>query len=86
MPAVIDDVTASERDDASGTVVYTTLYDLIAAVNGTIAPGEEGCVTPIVAHLLCAGHARFLRDVDVERLWVEAAPADFPAEALGAPV
>lgn len=71
MPAVIDDVIALEQEDASESVVYTTLYDLVAAVNDAIAPGEEACVTPIVAHLLRAGQARFLRHVEVERLWVE---------------
>jgi hypothetical protein len=61
MLAVMDDVTASERADASATIVYTTLYDLIASVNNAIAPGEEACVVPIVAHLLRTGHAHFLR-------------------------
>jgi hypothetical protein len=55
--------------------VYTTLYDLIAAVQDAIAPGEEASVTPIVAHLLRASHAHFLRDVDVDMLWADAAPA-----------
>ena len=82
MPAVTDDVTASERDGASGTVVYTTLHDLIAAINDEIEPGEEGCVTPIVAHLLRAGHARFLRGVDVETLWAAPATASLPVAEL----
>ena len=81
MPAVMDDVTASERADVSGTIVYTTLYDLIDSVNDAITPGEEACVVPIVAHLLRTGHARFLRDVKVDRLWVEA-PADCLAKRL----
>ena len=84
MLAVMDDVTASERADTSGTIVYTTLYDLIASVNDAIALGEEACVVPIVAHLLRMGHARFLRDVDVDRLWVEA-PTDYPAKRFGTP-
>ena len=71
MSAMIDHVTAPERARATRSVVYTTLYDLIAAVNDAIAPGEEACVTPMVAHLLCTGHARFLRDVDTEMLWTE---------------
>jgi hypothetical protein len=71
MFAMIDDVTTPERARATRRVVYTTLYDLIAAVNDAIAPEEEACVTPIVAHLLRTGHARFLRDVDTEMLWTE---------------
>jgi hypothetical protein len=68
-------VTVPKRPGATNTVVYTTLYDLIAAVQDAIAPGEEASVTPIVAHLLRAGHARFLRDVDVDMLWTDEAPA-----------
>lgn len=82
MHAVADDVTALEREDAPGTVVYTTLYDLIAAINEAIEPGEEGWVTPVVTHLLRAGHAHFLRDVDEEMLRAEPAPACLPAEEL----
>jgi hypothetical protein len=89
MPAVAHDVTALEREeheDRARTVVYTTLYDLIAAVNEAIESGEEACVVPIVTHLLRAGRVRlFLRDVDGEMRWAEAAPADVPAEALGVP-
>ena len=49
--------------------MYTTLYDLIAAVDEAIEPGEEDLVAPIVAHVLRAGRAHFLRDVDVEMFW-----------------
>lgn len=71
MPAVAYDVTTVERaegQERAHTVVYTSLYDLIAAVNEAIAPGEEDCVVPIVAHILRTGQARFLRDVSVEML------------------
>jgi len=71
MSAMIDDVTTPERARATRCVVYTTLYDLIAAVNDAIAPGEEACVTPMVVHLLRTGHARFLREVDTEMLWTK---------------
>ena len=64
-----DDIVIPERGDARRAVVYTTLYDLIAAVGDAIEPGEEDCVVPIVAHLLRAGRAHFLRDVDVDMLW-----------------
>lgn len=71
MLAVAHDVTTverAERQDRARTVVYTTLYDLIAAVNEAIEPGEEDCVVPIVAHLLRTGQGRFLRHVNVEML------------------
>jgi hypothetical protein len=66
--------------------VYTTLYDLIAAVEAAVDPGEEACVAPIVAHLLRAGHAHFLREVDVERLRADLAPTCLQAEEHGVPV
>jgi hypothetical protein len=65
--------------------VYTTLYDLIAAVNDAIAPGEEACVTPMVVHLLRTGQARFLRDVDVVMLWIEPVPVCLSTEDLCVP-
>ena len=63
------------RDEATGAVIYTTFYDLIAAVGEEIERGEEDCVAPIVTHLLRAGRTQFLRDVDVEMLWDDQAPA-----------
>ena len=71
MPAVIDDSPAFAQESTTRTVVYTTLYDLIAAFNDAVEPGDEAYVTPIVADLLHAGHARWLRDVDVEMLETE---------------
>jgi hypothetical protein len=68
------DIMIPGREDATRTVVYTTLYDLIAAVDDAIEPGEEDCVASIVAHLLRAGRAHFLRDVDVNMLWDDQAP------------
>lgn len=75
MPAMIDHVTAPARADATRTVISTTLYDLIAAVQDAVEPGEEAYVPAIVAHLLRAGQARFLRHVDVATPWDDAAPA-----------
>ena len=86
MPAGHAVVMAPERAGAPRTVVYTTLYDLIAAVDAEVEPGEEACVAPIVAHLLRVGHAQFLREVDVEWLCTALAPACLQAEALGVPV
>ena len=86
MRAGHDDAMAPKRAGAIRTVVYTTLYDLIAAVDVAVEPGEEACVAPIVAHLLHAGHARFLREVDVELLCTDLAPACLQAEELCVPV
>jgi hypothetical protein len=80
MHAGNDDVMAPERGGATRTVVSTTLYDLIAAVDAEVEPGEEACVAPIVAHLLRAGHAQFHREVDVERLCAALAPPCLQAE------
>ena len=74
MHAVTSDRMAPERAGATRTVVYTTLYDLITAVDAAMEPGEEDCVAPIVVHLLRAGRAHFLRDVDLEMLWDDQAP------------
>jgi hypothetical protein len=54
------DIRIPGREDATGAVVYTTLYDLIAAVDNAIEPGEEDCMAPIVA---------------VDMLWDDQAPA-----------
>jgi hypothetical protein len=75
MHAVASDRMVPEREGTTRTVVYTTLYDLIAAVGDAVEPGEEDCVAPIVAHVLRAGRAHFLRDVEVERLWDDQAAA-----------
>jgi hypothetical protein len=80
-----NDVLASERGGATRTVVYTTLYDLIAAVDAEVEPGEEACVAPIVTHLLRAGHAQFLRQVDVELLCADFAPTCLQAAELCVP-
>jgi hypothetical protein len=74
------DIMIPGREEARRAVVYTTLYDLIAAVDDAIEPGEEDCVAPIVAHLLCAGRAHFLRDVAVDMLWDDQAPSCLEAE------
>ncbi|MGE3539352.1 MAG: hypothetical protein AB7N91_18210 [Candidatus Tectimicrobiota bacterium] len=68
-------------EESARTVIYTTLYDLIAAVHDTLEPGEEHCVTPVVAHLLHAGQARFLTEVRAERAWADAAPLSLLAQA-----
>ena len=85
MHAEHDDVMAPERGGATRTVVSTTLYDLMAVVEAAVEPGEEACVAPIVAHLLRAGHAQFLREVDVELRCAGLVPTCLQAEALCVP-
>jgi hypothetical protein len=80
-----EDVMTPERAEATHTVVYTTVYDLIAAVDAEVEPGEEACVAPLVAHLLRVGHAHFLREVDVELLCADLVPACPQAAVLGVP-
>jgi hypothetical protein len=80
MHAVTSGSLVPEQEETTRPVVYTTLYDLIAAVGDAVEPGEEDLVAPIVAHVLRAGRAHFLRDVDVEMLWDDQAPACLEAE------
>ena len=86
MHAGDDDIMLPGREYATRAVVYTTLYDLIATVDDAIEPGEEECVAPIVVHLLRAGGAHFLRDVDVEMLWDDQALACLEGEESCVPV
>ena len=41
------------------TMIQTTLYDLIEAVNETVKPNDDPFVTEIVMDLLTTGHAKF---------------------------
>ena len=80
MHAAVSRSTVPVRAETTRPVVSTTLYDLIAAVNEAIAPGEEALTVPIVAHLLRAGRAHLLRDGDVDFLWDDQALAGLAAE------
>jgi hypothetical protein len=80
MDAVASASMVPEREGATRTVVYTTLYDLIAAVDAAISPGEEDLVAPIVVDLLRAGHAHFVSHVARELLWDDQAPTCLHAE------
>lgn len=80
MHAAVSDTRVPKREAPTRTVVYTTLYDLIAAVGDAIKPGEEDFVAPIVAHMLRVGHAQLLSDVDGEMLWDEQAAMCLDAE------
>ena len=64
MPAVAEDITAVETVDLETpeqTVIVTTLYDLIAALNEQVEPWEEDVVIAAVAHLCNTGNLHFLR-------------------------
>lgn len=52
------------RGSAACSGFTTTLYELIAAVGDAVVPDAEVLIAPIVLHVLHAGHARFLRDID----------------------
>lgn len=80
MHAAVSRSTVPERAETTRPVVSTTLYDLIAAVNEAIAPGEEDLTVPIVVHLLRAGRARLLCDSDVDMRGDDQAPAGLAAE------
>ena len=40
--------------------IVTTLYDLMAALQGTVEPGEEALVVPTVLYMLRAGRVTWL--------------------------
>lgn len=46
------------RAEERARVVHTNLYDLVAAVSGAVAPGEEELVPVIVADMLRRGRVR----------------------------
>ena len=80
MHAVASDNRVPKREGPTRPVIYTTLYDLIAAVSDALEPGGEDFVAPIVAHMLRAGHAQFLCDGDGEMLWDDQAAMCLDAE------
>ena len=43
----------------NNTLIQTTFYDLIEAVNETVKPEEDQLVAEIVMDLLNSGHAKF---------------------------
>jgi hypothetical protein len=42
------------ESDVPATMI-TTLYDLMAAIQDAVAPGEEALVVPTMWHMLCTG-------------------------------
>jgi hypothetical protein len=64
---VVGDSMAVEGKVPSRRRIVTTLYDLIAALHDSSAPGEEDLVTAAVVHLLHFGRVKFLdRPADCE--------------------
>jgi hypothetical protein len=50
--SVIAQAVTTARQSGSPLPLHTTLYDLVAAINEVIDPGEEDLVPAVVAHLL----------------------------------
>jgi hypothetical protein len=50
-------------ENAASASTTTTLYDLIAALQDTVEPGEETYIVPIITQWLRSGRLRFHRDL-----------------------
>ena len=62
MPAVIEDTTALttvESEASKQTLVITTLYDLMAALQRQVEPRQDDVVITAVAQLCNTGRLRF---------------------------
>ncbi|MDH3604799.1 MAG: hypothetical protein OEU26_34775 [Candidatus Tectomicrobia bacterium] len=58
----VEEIGTSSTRPVSGdtpTVITTTLYDLVAAIQATLGPEEEEQVVPIVTRMLQMGRATF---------------------------
>ncbi len=62
MPPATPDGTKVETNISSQAPIITTLYDLIAALNEEVEPGEEDAVTAAVVHLCHTGRLKFFGD------------------------
>ena len=56
--ATVNTVTANSISDSDRTVITTTLYDLVAALQSTLGPDDER-VVPAVTRILRTGRATF---------------------------
>ena len=54
-------ITVRQVEPDMPAIMTTTLYDLVAAIQAAVEPDQEELVVPIVAQMLHAGHATFLR-------------------------
>jgi hypothetical protein len=60
MRAVTQHMPTVETRTPERVAITTTLFDLIAALNEDVSPGEEDLVTAAVVHLCTSGRLRFL--------------------------
>ena len=54
----------SGGEDAIPATITTTLYDLIAALQDVVQPGEDALVVATMVHLLCTGRITLLSDIE----------------------
>jgi hypothetical protein len=59
---VVETVDTVVVEHEAPAIIITTLYDLMAAVQRAVAPGEEALVVPTVLHMLRAGRVTWLGD------------------------
>ena len=55
----------SGGEDAIPATITTTLYDLIAALQDVVQPGEDALVVATMVHLLCTGRITLLSGIEV---------------------
>lgn len=60
MRAVTQSMPTGETQPPERVAITTTLFDLIAALNEEVGPGEEDRVTAAVVHLCTSGRLQFL--------------------------
>ena len=54
----------SGGEDAISATITTTLYDLIAALQDVVPPGEDALVVATMVHLLCTGRMTVLSGME----------------------
>ena len=54
----------SGGEDAIPVTITTTLYDLIAALQDVVQPGEDVLVVATMMHLLCTGRITLLSGIE----------------------
>jgi hypothetical protein len=54
---------ATQRDPVETTTMYTTLYDLVEALQRQVGPDEDHLVVATVMHLLHSGRVTFLGEL-----------------------
>ena len=54
----------SRGEDAIPATITTTLYDLVAALQDVVQPGEDELVVATMVHLLCTGRITLLSGIE----------------------